>query len=196
MPRPHLQRPSAALVVSTISLIVALGGTSYAAITLPQNSVGTTQLKNRAVTLAKIAPAARGALTTLGPHGQPGPQGAPGLPGTPGPKGDTGPRGPGFAFTTTSGNFGPTLSTPGTYFVDAEASVTNNGNAIFSDNCAVMDASSKKVFFTSAYAIDANQTVTASFAGMATVAAGARLYLECPDTYPSNITWWVSPIGS
>jgi hypothetical protein len=34
---------------------VALGGTSYAAFNLPKNSVGTTQLKNNAVTNKKIA---------------------------------------------------------------------------------------------------------------------------------------------
>jgi hypothetical protein len=54
MSRSRLRRPSAALVVSTVALIVALGGTSYAAFTLPQNSVGTKQLKNNAVTLAKL----------------------------------------------------------------------------------------------------------------------------------------------
>ena len=48
-------RPSPALVISLIALFVALGGTSYAAITsLPANSVGTKQLKNGAVTAAKI----------------------------------------------------------------------------------------------------------------------------------------------
>jgi hypothetical protein len=47
--------PSPAFVVSLIALFVALGGTSYAAITaLPTNSVGTAQLKNNAVTKAKI----------------------------------------------------------------------------------------------------------------------------------------------
>src|ERR1700746_4071019 len=47
--------PSPAFVVSLIALFVALGGTSYAAITaLPKNSVGTAQLKNSAVTGAKI----------------------------------------------------------------------------------------------------------------------------------------------
>jgi hypothetical protein len=47
--------PSPALVISLIALFVALGGTSYAAIaTLPANSVGTVQLKNRAVTSSKI----------------------------------------------------------------------------------------------------------------------------------------------
>ena len=48
--------PSPALVVSLIALFVALGGTSYAAITaLPAGSVGTVQLKNSAVTGQKIA---------------------------------------------------------------------------------------------------------------------------------------------
>jgi hypothetical protein len=46
--------PSPALVVAVIALIVALGGTGYAAITLPANSVGKKQLKKRAVTAAKI----------------------------------------------------------------------------------------------------------------------------------------------
>ena len=48
--------PSPALVISLIALFVALGGTSYAAITrLPANSVGTAQLKNNAVTGKKLA---------------------------------------------------------------------------------------------------------------------------------------------
>ena len=44
----------AALVLSAIALFVALGGTSYAAITLARNSVGTKQLKKNAVTAPKI----------------------------------------------------------------------------------------------------------------------------------------------
>ena len=43
-------------VVAYIALFVALGGTSYAAINLPAGSVGTRQLKNRAVTAAKLNP--------------------------------------------------------------------------------------------------------------------------------------------
>lgn len=42
-------------VTATLALIVALGGTSYAAIALPLNSVGTPQLKANAVTKGKIA---------------------------------------------------------------------------------------------------------------------------------------------
>ncbi len=54
MRRFHLSSPSPALVVSSIALVVALGGTSYAAFTLPRNSVGTRQLRNNAVTAAKL----------------------------------------------------------------------------------------------------------------------------------------------
>jgi hypothetical protein len=46
--------PSPALVIAVIALIVALGGTSYAAFKLPKNSVGTKQLKNSAVTTKKL----------------------------------------------------------------------------------------------------------------------------------------------
>jgi hypothetical protein len=89
--------------VAYLALSVALGGTSYAAVNLPRNSVGTTQLKKNAVTSAKIknrsikpadlAPNAlqTGAAGARGPQGERGPQGAPGAQG---PKGDTGPAGP------------------------------------------------------------------------------------------------------
>ena len=60
MPRFQLSRPSPALIVSTIALIVATGGTSYAAFSLPKNSVGTNQLKKSAVTTSKIS---NGAVT-------------------------------------------------------------------------------------------------------------------------------------
>ena len=48
------RRPSVSLVVAFLALVVALGGVSYAAITLPKNSVGTPQLKKGAVTTKKI----------------------------------------------------------------------------------------------------------------------------------------------
>jgi len=49
------RRPSPAMVVACIALLVALGGTSIAAVeALPSGSVGTAQLKNNAVTAAKL----------------------------------------------------------------------------------------------------------------------------------------------
>ena len=48
-------------VTATMALIVALGGTSYAAISLPANSVGSRQLKRDAVTNSKLG---AGAVTS------------------------------------------------------------------------------------------------------------------------------------
>ncbi|HET9890908.1 MAG TPA: hypothetical protein VFQ42_10435 [Mycobacterium sp.] len=53
-------RPSAGLVVAVVALIMALGGTAYAGVTLGKNSVGTKQIKNGAVTSKKIT---NGAVT-------------------------------------------------------------------------------------------------------------------------------------
>lgn len=64
---------SYANVAATLALFVALGGGAYAAIKLPANSVGTKQIKNKAVTLGKIAPSAQRAL-----KGQRGDRGATG----------------------------------------------------------------------------------------------------------------------
>jgi hypothetical protein len=89
-------RPSPALVVATIALLVALGGSGYAAValTLPANSVGTAQLKSNAVISSKVkdhsllkADFASGQIPA-------GPRGAPGAPGAPGPAGARGPTGP------------------------------------------------------------------------------------------------------
>jgi hypothetical protein len=73
-------------VIATLALFLALGGTSYAALKLPKNSVGSKQLKANAVTTAKVK---AGSLLTSdfrssqrsrlrGPAGAKGDQGAPG----------------------------------------------------------------------------------------------------------------------
>lgn len=49
------RRPSAALLVSCVALFVSLGGAGYAAVSIPNNSVGAAQLKKNAVTNSKIA---------------------------------------------------------------------------------------------------------------------------------------------
>jgi hypothetical protein len=48
------RRPSAALVVSFLALFIALGGAGWAALRVPPNSVGTTQLQNSSVSNAKL----------------------------------------------------------------------------------------------------------------------------------------------
>jgi hypothetical protein len=54
------KRISPGTVLGVTALLVALGGTSYAALSVPKNSVGTKQLKNGAVTSSKLH---RGAVT-------------------------------------------------------------------------------------------------------------------------------------
>lgn len=102
--RPRL---TYANVMSTLALFIALGGTSYA---VARNSVGTRQLKNKAVTSAKVrngaitsAKVRNGTLTTkdfaaAALRGTArGPRGAIGPPGPFGPPGPQGPPGPGAA---------------------------------------------------------------------------------------------------
>jgi hypothetical protein len=48
------RRPSAAIVISSAALFMSLGGVGYAAISIPNNSVGTAQLRNNAVTSNKL----------------------------------------------------------------------------------------------------------------------------------------------
>jgi hypothetical protein len=50
----HRRRPSPAMIVALIALFVALGGTGYAALVLPRNSVGSEQLKRNAVRSSKV----------------------------------------------------------------------------------------------------------------------------------------------
>ena len=92
-----VRRPSPALVISCVALALALGGTSFAAVSaLPKGSVGTPQLKNSAVTSAKVqnrsllrADFASGQLPA-GPRGPAGPAGATGPAGPAGPAGLSG----------------------------------------------------------------------------------------------------------
>jgi hypothetical protein len=51
----RLRRPTAPLIISVVALFFAFGGASYAAFSVPQNSVGNRQIRNNAVTWQKIA---------------------------------------------------------------------------------------------------------------------------------------------
>lgn len=98
--------------LALVALFIALGGTSYAAVVLPKNSVGTKQIKPKgvkgsdiaasAITSAKVkngsllsadfkpGQLAAGAPGAQGPIGAPGPQGSQGLKGGPGAPGTNG----------------------------------------------------------------------------------------------------------
>src|SRR5215471_12045980 len=98
-------RLSPALVISVIALFVALGGTSYAALTIPRNSVGSAQVINGSLQSADLAAKTKSAL-----HGQTGSRGAAGQQGTQGAQGPQGPSGPQGAQGTPGGQ-GPAGAT-------------------------------------------------------------------------------------
>jgi hypothetical protein len=104
--RRLVRRPSPAMVVACLALLVALSGTGYAVTALPAGSVGSAQLKDNAVKNAKIA---NNAVTSekvknrsllaidflagqlpRGPAGAIGPAGAQGAAGPAGPAGAAG----------------------------------------------------------------------------------------------------------
>src|SRR5919108_834137 len=97
--RPRL---TFANVIAVLALFIALGGSSYAALQIPRNSVGTKHLKRNAVTSPKVKPGslllsdfgASQRSQLRGPAGPQGPVGATGARGLEGPRGATGPEGP------------------------------------------------------------------------------------------------------
>ena len=103
-PRIQVKAPSPSMIVALVALIVALGGTSYAATQLAKNSVGGKQIKKNAVTASKIKKNSvdsskvkdRSLLAHDFKNGQlpAGPKGSKGAKGTTGPAGpSTGPAG-------------------------------------------------------------------------------------------------------
>jgi hypothetical protein len=101
-------------VMATGAMFVALGGASYAAVTLPRNSVGAKQLKAHAVTPSKLSKSTRALV-----HGSVGPAGPRGPKGDAGPRGGTGAAG----HTVLNGAGAPSGATGsnGDFFVDTTA---------------------------------------------------------------------------
>jgi hypothetical protein len=93
------------MVVSLIALFVALGGTSYAALKIPRNSVGSPQVINGSLQKGDLSTKAvaalkgnRGAAGAQGAQGSPGPAGATGAVGATGPAGAAGAAGTARAY--------------------------------------------------------------------------------------------------
>jgi hypothetical protein len=107
-----MQRPRAtfANVVSCLALFVALGGTGYAAVNLPRNSVGAKQIKPGSIDNSKIK---KGSLRKTAFKAGQLPRGRRGPAGPAGPAGAAGPKGDSFSLATTlppgqteGGNYG------------------------------------------------------------------------------------------
>ena len=129
-------RPTPAMAVACIALGVALAGTSYAATVLPRNSVGTLQLRNNAVTAAKVKNGSllradfRAGQVPAGLRGPAGPQGPAGPAGAAGPAGPAGPsarwalvRADGTVLAQSGGITPSAKPATGVYIIDFGSSV-------------------------------------------------------------------------
>ncbi|HEX8156351.1 MAG TPA: hypothetical protein VF526_03095 [Solirubrobacteraceae bacterium] len=132
-------------MTSTIALVVALGGTSYAAIKLPANSVTSKTVKDKSLLSKDFKPGQlrAGAKGADGAKGAPGPFGPAGAPGTAGAPGAAGPQGPqgagsgdGQSFALPSRDYSLVISNPvvvgsaalgaGKWLVTAKSIASNN----------------------------------------------------------------------
>jgi hypothetical protein len=104
-----MPRLTPSMVIASLALLVALAGTSVAAVSvvLPRNSVGNAQIQNNAVTSAKVKNASllradfkAGQI----PAGAAGPAGPAGAAGPAGPAGPAGAAGPGAKWALVKGD--------------------------------------------------------------------------------------------
>lgn len=155
------------MIVALVALFAALGGGAYAATQLPKNSVGAAQLKKKAVTPAKLSPAAKTALGTPGPKGEAGARGPAGPQGESGPRGDIGPAGPGATILNYDAvaSASPTLQTIGTVLGDtfsAECLIPGAGEAQVKMYVVTSDGSLRWDFGTEATDAGTNEGRAAS----------------------------------
>jgi hypothetical protein len=134
MTRLRRIKPTPSMVIASLALLVALGGTSVAAVavtSLPRNSVGNIQLKTNAVTSSKVK---NGALLRADfksgqvPAGPQGPAGPPGPTGSTGPAGAAGAAGvasPGYVAQVITANSTSSSSTSSTSFTDLNNASVN-----------------------------------------------------------------------
>lgn len=184
--------PSPGLVVAVVALFVALGGTAYAAASLPRNSVGTAQLKNAAVTKEKINKRTVAAL-----KGRRGPMGVRGLQGIQGVQGKRGPSAafagsrPGAAFTGT-GSLG-SLSVPaGSYVIAASTwawNITSPGGATVLIDCTLTAGSdTDEVRAELAKLDDPGDAQSLAFNVAHTFSAAGTIQLSCND-FSQNVNY-------
>jgi len=150
-----IRRPSAATVIASLALLVALGGTGVAAVSVafPRNSVGNAQLKKDAVTSIKVKNGSllkadfKAGQLPAGAPGPAGPAGPPGAAGAAGPSGPSGPAGPGARWALVksdgtilaqSGGISITSHTPGLYILDFGSQIT--GKLILASNSYASEA--------------------------------------------------------
>jgi hypothetical protein len=132
-------RVSSAHVIALIALFVALGGTGYAAVKLPKNSVGASQIRTNGVGSSEVKNGSLGKADfkasdlPVGATGAPGAQGAQGLKGDKGNPGTDGTNGT----DGTDGTDGApgTVGAATTVFFQAPADLADGANMSYGAFC-------------------------------------------------------------
>jgi hypothetical protein len=186
-------------VTATAALVVALGGTSYAAIKLPANSVTSKTVKDKTLLRKDFKP---GQL----PAGPAGPKGANGLNGANGAKGDPGPQGPAGANGTTAEGFSilnagtlafgagnvtvQSLSLPaGKYIIAAHTMAHNSDTVNDSDIKCALNAGGGEIDSLGAVGGDVAAAIadtSVNLQGAATLASAGNATLVCSTSLTSG----------
>jgi hypothetical protein len=178
-----LRRGSYANIASTLALVVALGGTSYAAVAIPRNSIGSDQIIDSSITskdvkngslksadfkVGELPAGAQGAPGAAGAVGPAGPAGPAGVAGAPGPAGTA------RAFGRVSPGSPPSLSAVSKGFTG----VIMSGTGVYCLSLPGFDASTSLIFTT------VDWTRTANPEGNATALARPEV---CPASHPVGV---------
>jgi hypothetical protein len=196
------RRPSGAMMVGLIALVMAMSGSAVAAslITSKQIKDGTIQtrdLSKKAIrALAKsttATPGPQGPVGPAGPAGSAGPKGDAGATGGTGAKGDPGGRGPSDGFFKSDLNFGEnrhsSMDLPaGKYLIEVKASGFNvNASEAVDGKCQLLahDGTGDGTDFTFV-TIGAGGEQSATLLSAASYATGGTPTLDCSG---ANLTW-------
>jgi hypothetical protein len=172
-------RPSPAMVIASLALLIALGGTSYAAVqALPRNSVTTVQVRDFSL-LARDFKRGQVPRGPAGPAGPAGPQG---------PQGPAGPAGGGasFKWALVRGDGGIVVQSGGITL----AAHPSSGNYILNFGSAV---SGKPLLSSGAYAGDAGDQRGETTAGPCGGGSEGR---TCPTGFDTTSHAWIQTRNS
>ena len=203
-------------LMSSIAVFIALGGVSYAALKLPKNSVGTKQIKNRAVTKSKLDPllasslagqtGPRGLVGPIGPTGNAGAQGPEGQ-GRSGVNGQDGAPGPSDAYVVgislqaleTSGGYSEVASVTvpaGSYLIGASMWVAKAASGTSQVTCKLESSDTLTLWDQSNASLltDTSTRSSLSLAGADTFPTGQTVRVDCSAfstaTNAVNVRLW------
>jgi hypothetical protein len=200
-------------LISVIALFVALGGTGYAALKLPKNSVGSAQIRTGAVGTSEVKDHSlrlkdfRTGQIPAGARGATGPAGPAGTNGVNGHDGAPGARGPSDAYSGSDTTPTDNLNTASVNVPAGDYAVTASGQALYFRDDSTYPTIDGEMYCTLTSAGDAGHN-TGAFAtvprdgfqsdpqrgGIATMSQNSVFHLTTADTI--TYTCQNAPLGT